>query len=242
MSLAVEEKTRVENEIEDATAVDVESYDFKNDLFRKTYGAETSRDADTRGLDMAANNVNDHPRRPNQELVNKGLHMSTNARLSVFDREKVFPSDWTEGSLDLLESWYAACKKSSASHAQAARDCRTKHRLITIPTIVLSTVATSLSFFSAGNSCDTGDDDANGLLYGVAELASSVSIMGGISALYNFSSKMQENINASGNFQNLARRAQIQIYLPMQLRAHSELTLESVALEFAHLTTNSPLL
>jgi len=61
-------------------------------------------------------------------------------------------------------------------------------------------------------------------------------------ALYSFQAKMDACINAAGNFENLARRARMQIFLPNKLRAHSELVLSEISAELAHLTTTSPLL
>lgn len=74
MSLAVEEKTRVENEIEDATAVDIESYDFKERFVSQDVWRGDKPRWSYSWSEQASNNVNNHPRWPNQELVHKGLH------------------------------------------------------------------------------------------------------------------------------------------------------------------------
>lgn len=220
--------------------VDVENYDFNNDAFVKSYGTAAIQDAAAR-TDRMTQDMEDR-RKQSKGFVNQGLEVDTNARLSMFAKEKVYAGDWTASTLNLLEAWYKQCKDSAAAYADAARAARTKHRMITIPTIVAGTAATALSFFSAGDTCDPDQEDENGLKYSVALLTSIVSVLGGISQIYSFKSKTDACINAAGNFENLARRASLQIYLPNELRAHSELVLTEISIEFGSLTMNSPLL
>jgi hypothetical protein len=220
--------------------VDLESFDLKNDLFNHTYGKETmeAAGAQTRILQEKA-----QQRNPSVGFVNKGLDVRTNARLSVMDRERVYDSDWTESCLNLLESWYAACKTSSEAHAAAARACRKKHRMITVPVIFVSTIGTALAFFSAGESCDANSDDSgDNIKYAVAAMTSITAVLTGVTALYSFNTKMSENINAAGNYEILAKRAEIQIFLPNKLKSHSELVLETISAEYANLVSSSPLL
>lgn len=223
------------------TVVDVENYDFTNDLFRKTYGSATIDDAQVRTARMA-DELENNPRQPSRGFVNEGLEVITDARLSVFAKEKLYEGDWSSSSLNFLESWHKVCKDSAAAYAKAARKARTSHRFMAIPTIVAGTAATALAFFSAGESCDADAEDNNGLKYSAAFFTSLVSVLGGIQALYSFDRKVAQCINASGNFENLARQAQIVIFLPNKLRAHSELVLTEISTIFSHLTTSSPLL
>ena len=228
------------NEESKMQQVDVENYDFNNDAFVKSYGTAAVQDAAVR-TDRMMQDMEDK-RNQSKGFVNQGLEVDTNARLSVFAKEKVYDGDWTASTLNLLEAWYKQCKDSASAYAAAARAARTKHRMITIPTIIAGTAATALSFFSAGDTCDPDQQDENGLKYSVALLTSLVSVLGGISALYSFKSKVDACITAAGSFENLARRAQLQTFLPNSLRAHSELVLTEVSIEFGSLTANSPLL
>ena len=230
---------QIEEKVE--TFTDVENFDFTNNLYRKTYGSDTIDDAQARTAKMTEE-LKNNPRQPSKGFVNEGLQVMTDARLSVFAKEKLYEGDWSSSSLNLLEAWFKICKDSAAAHAAAARKARTKHRFMTIPTIVAGTAATALAFFSAGESCDADSEDNNGLKYSVAFFTSVVSVLGGISSLYSFDRKVAQCINASGNFENLARQAQIQIYLPNKLRAHTELVLTEISTVFSHLTTSSPLL
>ena len=220
--------------------VDVENFDFNNDAFVKSYGTAAVQDANER-TERMVKSMNDK-KKPSIGFVNKGLEVDTNARLSQFSKETVYEGDWTASTLNLLEAWFKQCKDSAAAYAAAARSARTKHRMITIPTIIAGTAATALSFFNAGDTCDPDTEENNGLKYSVALLTSTVSVLGGISALYSFKSKVDACINAAGNFENLARRCSLQIFLPNSLRAHSELVLTEVSIEFGSLTMNSPLL
>ena len=228
------------NEENKMQKVDVENFDFNNDAFVKSYGTAAVQDASER-TDRMMKDI-EGKRQQSKGFVNQGLTLETDARLSVFAKEEVYPGDWTASTLNLLEAWYKQCKDSAAAYAEAARGARKKHRMITIPTIIAGTAATALSFFSAGDTCDPDQEDENGLKYSVALLTSMVSVLGGVSALYSFKSKVDACINAAGNFENLARRCQLQIYLSNDLRAHSELVLTEVSIEFGSLTMNSPLL
>ena len=175
-------------------------------------------------------------------FVNKGLDVETNARLSVFENEKIYPNQWTESTLNLLESWMSKSRKASAMHADAARGCRKKHRMLSIPTLFVGATASALAFFSAGDTCDPDDDGTNALKYATAILTSGLAVLGGIAALYSFSEKQSQNIVASGNFANLATRIEVQIFLPNELRANSEVTLTDFSAQFEHLIETSPLL
>ena len=221
------------------TVHDVENFDFTNDLYRKTYGSATIDDAQFRVERMRGDLEN---RKGADTFVNKGLEVETNAQLSRFEKEKVYANEWTNTTLDLMEVILGECKKAADDHIKAARACRRKHRLLSIPLIIVGTAATALSFLSAGTACSTeDDDDGDGVKYGVALLTSLASIGAGISSLYSFSNKQTEHISAGGAFTNLARRVRIQLYLPNHLRAHAEVCLVDFGAEQSHLVNTSPL-
>ncbi|CAM9401048.1 unnamed protein product [Ectocarpus sp. 12 AP-2014] len=159
------------------TVTDVESFDFTNDLFRKTYGSATIADAQAR-----TEKKMDRARQETKYFVNKGLEVATNARLSHFENEKVYANDWTNSCLDVMEATLLECQKSAEAHTEAARACRRKHRMLSIPLIVVGTAATALSFLSAGAVCSSEEDDSGeGVKYSVAALTSLVSVGTGIS-------------------------------------------------------------
>lgn len=226
--------------------VDVENYDFNNDAFVKSYGSTTMDDAKARTNRMIDNMKKENEnknRKPSKGFVNEGLEVKTNARLSYFENEKVYPNEWTNSCLNVLEAQLLECQKSAGAHGDAARACRRKHRMLSIPLIIVGTAATALSFLSAGGDvCNTDEEEGNGLKYSVALLTSLATIGTGISALYSFSNKMTENIAASGAFTNLARRIRTQLFLPNHLRSQAEVCLVDFGAEHAHLVNTSPLL
>lgn len=174
---------------------------------------------------------------------NKGLDIETNADLSKFEKEKIFANGWTNTSLDLLESLLTECKKKAAAYAEAARQSRKKHRLLSIPTLVIASAATATSFFSAGTECSEDTEDSGlGMKVTVAILTSVTAVLGGVAALYSFDSKTTACIAASGSFDSLAKKTQIQIYLTNELRGPVEVVINDVSAEFCHLTNTSPLL
>lgn len=225
--------------------VDVEVLDdmTARDVYDKVYG----KDVVDRGLERQKDMLKRMKEETDVEIpaigfVNKGLDVDTNARLSFFANEKVYPNDWTNSTLNLLESWHTACKKASLKHADAARVCRKKHRQLAIPTLFVGAIGTAISFFSAGEVCDPDDDGSENLKIAVAVFTTSIAVLGGIGQLYSFNQKMTENIGASGSFANLGRRIETQIFLPNHLRAPAEVTLTDVGSSFEHLVNTSPLL
>ena len=180
------------------------------------------------------------------EMANKnpntGLEITTNARLSRFEAEKIFANGWSNTSLDLLESLYNECKKKAIAYAEAARQSRKKHRMLSIPSLVIASAATATSFFAAGTECGQEEDDSGSLKVTVAMLTSVTAILAGVAALYSFDSKTTACIAASGSFDSLAKKTQIQIYLTNELRGPVEVVINDVSAEFCHLTNTSPLL
>ena len=171
-----------------------------------------------------------------------GIHVGEE-RLSAFEAEKVFANDWTNASLDLLESLHKQCRDKSEAYAKAARQARWRHRMVSIPSIVIASFATATSFFSAGTTSDDDDDESATIIkVTVALLTSATAILHGIAHLYSFDSKTTACIAASGNFDSLAKQAQMQIYLPNKLRGPAEVILTEISAEYCHLTNTSPLL
>lgn len=235
-------KEQKDQQVEEIETVDVENFDFTNDMYRKEYGSATIDDAHAR-VERIKHGLKTDPGQPSVAFVNKGLEVATNARLSHFEKEKIYANEWTNSSLDVLEAVLLECQKSAAAHIEAARGCRRKHRILSIPLIVIGTAATAMSFLSAGAVCSSDDDaSGDGVKYSVAALTSIVSIGTGISALYSFSNKQTEHISAGGAFTNLARRIRTQLFLPNHLRAHAEVCLVDFGAEQSHLVNTSPLL
>lgn len=173
---------------------------------------------------------------------NTGLEITTNARLSRFEAEQIFANGWSNTSLDLLEALYHECKKKTIAYAEAARDSRKKHRMLSIPSLVIASAATATSFFAAGTECGQEDDSGGGLKVAVAMLTSVTAVLAGVAALYSFDAKTTACIAASGSFDSLAKKTQIQIYLTNELRGPVEVVINDVSAEFCHLTNTSPLL
>lgn len=170
-----------------------------------------------------------------------GIH-GGEERLSAFEAEKVFANDWTNASLDMLENLQKQCRDKSEAYAKAARQARWRHRMVSIPSIVIASFATATSFFSAGSTSDDDEESATVMKVTVALLTSATAILHGIAHLYSFDSKTTACIAAAGNFDSLAKQAQMQIYLPNKLRGPAEVVLTEISAEYCHLTNTSPLL
>lgn len=214
----------------EAKTIDIENIRTTNDLFEDVHGKEL--------MDQASKKVNGLKK----HFVNEGLELATNARLSNFEKEKIFANGWSNTSLDLLESLFNECTKKTNAYAEAARKSRRKHRMLSIPSLMIASAATATSFFAAGTECGANADDNEGIKIVVAVLTSVTAVLGGVAALYSFDSKTTACISAAGSFDALAKKAQIQIYLTNELRGPVEVVINDVSAEFCHLTNTSPLL
>lgn len=219
--------------VPEAKSVDLEDLENCGDLFDNIHGKQFMRQASEKVQKI----VSESP-----FTTNKGLDLATNARLSKFEAEKTFANGWTDTSLDLLESLYHECQKKTTAYAQAARESRKKHRMLSIPTLIVASAATATSFFAAGTECSEDSEDSTFMKVAVAMLTSVTAVLGGIAALYSFDSKTTACIAASGSFDSLAKKTQIQIYLTNELRGPVEVVINDVSAEFCHLTNTSPLL
>ena len=55
-------------------------------------------------------------------------------------------SEWSDGTVFLLTKWERVCKRRKAAHYSSARNFGWKNKLLSIPTILISTILGSLSF------------------------------------------------------------------------------------------------
>ena len=55
-------------------------------------------------------------------------------------------SEWSDGTVFLLTKWERVCKRRKAAHYSSARNFGWKNKLLSIPTILISTILCSLSF------------------------------------------------------------------------------------------------
>ena len=238
---------------EELKTIDIENINNTEGLFDTVHGTQLMKQASEKVQELSEKaqgykeEIPDLRRRKNkvaeeQFTTNKGLDLATNARLSNFEKEKIFANGWSNTSLDLLESLYHECKKKTAAYAEAARQSRRKHRLLSIPTFVVASAATATSFFAAGTECGEDQDDSMGLKVTVAMLTTITAVLGSVAALYSFDAKTTACIAASGSFDSLAKKTQIQIYLTNELRGPVEVVINDVSAEYCHLTNTSPLL
>lgn len=222
---------------EEFKTIDIENINNTEGLFDTVHGARLMKQASEKMEELTFNGNSKE-----EFTTNKGLDLATNARLSNFEKEKIFANGWSNTSLDLLESLYNECKKKTVAYAEAARQSRHKHRMLSIPTFIVASAATATSFFAAGTECGEDQDDSAGLKVTVAMLTTITAVLGSIAALYSFDSKTTACIAASGSFDSLAKKTQIQIYLTNELRGPVEVVINDVSAEFCHLTNTSPLL
>lgn len=160
-------------------------------------------------------------------------------------REQIFEAGWTSSSLGLMESWYNRCVKAALEHQEAGISTRRKHVCVALPSIVVGSAATGLAFFSVGDECDetsAGRTEATAISVSLAVLTSALSVMGGLTALFSLSERESMHTAAASNYQNLARKIQLTLFLPVNLRSNVEVILTDVSSEYNNIYDTSPLL
>ena len=182
-------------------------------------------------------------------------HARRGRRRSSVDEKKInlaeqaleasYEGFWTSSSIGLLESWYNKCIQAAKEHLEAAIATRRKHVRVALPSIVVGAGATGLAFFSVGDECDetsSGRAEATAISVSLAVLTSALSVLGGLTALFSLSERESLHTAASSNYQNLARKIQLTLFLPVSLRQHVEVTLVDVSSEYNNIYDTSPLL
>ena len=188
---------------------------------------------------MARTRILDSMGRRNS-VENKGRK---NIDLSKMKAEIVYENYWTESSLGLLEDWMIKSENEAARHTEAAVRSRRMNVRVALPSIVLGAAATGLAFFSVGDDCSSGDDTGpTAVSIALAVLTSAFSVVGGMSSLFSLSERQSQHIAAASGFSNLAKKIQVCIFLPMELRSQCEVVLIDVSSEYTNLISTSPLI
>lgn len=165
------------------------------------------------------------------------------ARLEDQARETVYDNGWTETSLGLMENWFNMCEKAAKDHTVAAIAARKKHVRVSLPSIVVGSAATGLAFFSVGDDeTDTSRTASTSISVALAVLTSALSVLGGLNSLFSLSTRQSLHTTAASNFQNLARKIQLTLFLPVSLRSKCDLILTDVSAEYFSIVEQSPMI
>ena len=165
-----------------------------------------------------------------------------NFHLSRFD-ETVSENGWSDTSLALLEDWLNKCESAATAHTDAALIARRLNIRVAGPSIVLGAAASALAFFSVGDDCDESDNGTpTPLSISIAVLTSMFSILGGFGSLFGLAERHSEHISAAAGYNNLAKKIQVCLFLPLAAKSEAEVVLTDVSGEFFSLHNTSPLI
>lgn len=165
-----------------------------------------------------------------------------NFHLSQFE-ETVSQNGWSDTSLSLLEDWLNKCESAATAHTDAALNARKLNIRVATPSIVLGATASALAFFSVGDDCDESDNGTpTPLSISIAVLTSMFSILGGFGSLFGLAQRHSEHISAAAGYNNLAKKIQVCLFLPLQAKSECEVVLTDVSGEFFSLHNTSPLI
>lgn len=175
--------------------------------------------------------------RSRRKSIKKAIKLESQAR------EKVYENGWTDSSIGLMEKWFEKCEEAAEDHLLAAIAARKKHVCVSLPSIVVGSAATGLAFFSVGdNDTDAGTTEATSISVALAVLTSALSVLGGLNSLFSLSTRQSLHTTAASNFQNLARKIQLTLFLPVNLRSKCDLILTDLSAEFFSIVEQSPVI
>ena len=158
-------------------------------------------------------------------------------------KEAVYANQWTASSLGLVETWFNKCERAAEDHTAAAVAARKMHVKVAFPSIVLGAAATGLAFFSVGDECDESSrTETTAISISLAVLTSAFSVLGGLSSLFALSERMSLHTTAAANFLSLARKIQLVLFLPMEIRSPCEVVLSDISGEYLSIIQNSPII
>lgn len=162
--------------------------------------------------------------------------------LSHFD-ETVSQNGWSDTSLALLEDWLNKCESAATAHTDAALNARKLNIRVAAPSIVLGAAASALAFFSVGDDCDESNNGTpTPVSISIAVLTSLFSILGGFGSLFGLAQRHSEHISAAAGYNNLGKKIQVCLFLPLQNKSEAEVVLTDVSGEFFSLHNTSPLI
>ena len=164
------------------------------------------------------------------ENVNQTLLDET---ISKFSQEPVNEQGWSNRTLHLLRITLDKCKKRYEKHTEASHKCHKLHRLISIPGIITSGIATSLAFWVVGSPSSA----TFSVSVTVAILSASSSILKAIETTLRYNEQEYKHKRAVDVYGTLSRRIEINILQP---DSDAKIVLNDIKKDYEIAVTHSP--
>ena len=164
------------------------------------------------------------------DVVNETL---LNENISKFQKDFVNENGWSNRTLHLMRVTLNDCKIRTEKHTLKAFYYSRLHKLFALPSLVFSSVATSLAFWVVGSP----EVPSLNLSVSIAILSAISSLIKAIESTYRFNIQEQDHKIAVHNYGRLAR--QIELYV-IQPDSNAKETLRDIKKDYENILMNSP--
>ena len=149
-------------------------------------------------------------------------------------REEVEDATWNNQFEDLLETWMHKAYGYRWIHDTCSKFYRKKNRLISIPTLLLSTVMSAVSFSSSGSS----DPESQLMGYFQSGLSVASTILIAMQNFLKFESEFEKHAILSQAFSTYYREIQSILVMPREYRDNPIEIINNKRLEYDRLLNN----
>jgi len=177
----------------------------------------------------------------NEALVNnkklcEGIIKGEVPSLSVFNRDTIYQSDWSNLSVSIIETWLRSCSLRSQAHLEEGRIYKKRSIAFKIPEMLTSGGATAMAFWAAG----TGEATSTTVRMIVAVFACTSTILKGLDAFLDFAGLEHRHNTASNDYSRLCRKIEVNIFTPNHLKPNIQAFMEEISLTYSHTLSTSP--
>jgi len=172
----------------------------------------------------------------NNKKLCEGIIKGEVPSLSVFHKDAVYQSDWTNLSVSIIETWLRSCSLRSQAHLEEGHLYKKRSIAFKIPEMLTSGGATAMAFWAAG----TGEATSTTIRLIVAILACTSTILKGLDAFLDFSGLEHRHNTASNDYSRLCRKIEVNIFTPNHLKPNIQAFMEEISLTYSHTLSTSP--
>ena len=164
------------------------------------------------------------------DVVNETL---LNETISKFQKDFINENGWSNRTLHVMRVTLNDCKVRSEKHTLKAFYYSRLHKLFALPSLVISSVATSLAFWVVGSS----KVPSLNLSVSIAILSAISSLIKAIESTFKFNIQEQDHKIAMHNYGRLSRKIELYVIQP---DSDAKETLKSIKKDYENILMNSP--
>jgi hypothetical protein len=154
-----------------------------------------------------------------------------------------FPGDWSVGAVKLLREWMIRSSEKANQHVRAAKQCQLKHIYLMVPILLVSSIVSSLAFYTTGADNDgcINDSHLNAQIM-LSFFAALLSFLNGVQSYFNFAEIGGKHMNTASKFLGIVKDLQVQVHLPANRMSDVEVVLSSMHDKLNDTVSGAPIL